>query len=71
MLEHSALLLTFIKLPIVIKIFVLSIIVWPFYTGFTVCGFYTKNIKLQNRLGVALFFTGYYLNQASGKRVSV
>ena len=29
--EHSAKLLTFIKLPFVIKIFVLSIIEWPFY----------------------------------------
>ena len=38
--EHSAILLTFIKLPFVIKIFVLSIFEWPFYTGFTVhsCG---------------------------------
>ena len=27
---------TFIKLPFVIKIFVLSIFEWPFYTGFTV-----------------------------------
>ena len=35
-LEHSAILLTFIKLPSVIKIFVLSIFEWPFYTGFTV-----------------------------------
>ena len=26
----------FIKLPFVIKIFVLSIYEWPFYTGFTV-----------------------------------
>ena len=34
--EHSAILLTFIKLPIFIKIFVLSIFEWPFYTGFTV-----------------------------------
>ena len=34
--EHSATLLTFIKLPFVIKIFVLSIFEWPFYTGFTV-----------------------------------
>ena len=34
---HSAILLTFIKLPFVIKIFVLSIFEWPFYTGFTVC----------------------------------
>ena len=31
-------LLTFIKLPFVIKSFVLSISVWPFYTGFTVIG---------------------------------
>ena len=34
--EHSAILLTFIKLPFVIGIFVLSIFEWPFYTGFTV-----------------------------------
>ena len=34
--EHSAILPTFIKLPIVIKIFVLSIFEWLFYTGFTV-----------------------------------
>ena len=34
--EHSAILLTFIKLPFVIKIFVLSNFEWPFYTGVTV-----------------------------------
>ena len=34
--EHSAILSTFIKLPFVIKIFVLSIFEWPLYTGFTV-----------------------------------
>ena len=34
--EHSAILLTFIKLPFVIKTFVLSIFEWLFYTGFTV-----------------------------------
>ena len=34
--EHSAILLTFIKLPFVIKIFVLSILGQPFYTGLTV-----------------------------------
>ena len=33
--EHSAILPTFIKLPLVIKIFVLSIVEWLFYTGFT------------------------------------
>ena len=34
--EHSAILLTFIKLLVVIKTIVLSIFEWPFYTGFTV-----------------------------------
>ena len=34
--EHSAILLTFIKLPFVIKIFVWSIFEWPLKTGFTV-----------------------------------
>ena len=34
--EHSAILLTFIKLPFFIKIFGLSIFECPFYTGFTV-----------------------------------
>ena len=33
---HSAILLTFIKLPFVIKIFVVSVFEWPFYTVFTV-----------------------------------
>ena len=34
--EHSAILSTFIKLPFVIKIFVLPIFERPFYTGFTI-----------------------------------
>ena len=34
--EHSAILLAFIKLPFVIKIFVLSIFEWSFNTGLTV-----------------------------------
>ena len=34
--EHSAILFTFIKQPFFIKIFVLSVFEWPFYTGFTV-----------------------------------
>ena len=39
--EHSAILSTYIKLPIVIKIFVLSNFEWPIYTDFTViCGDY-------------------------------
>ena len=35
-LEHSAILLTFINLPFVIKIFVLSFFEWSFYIGFNV-----------------------------------
>ena len=34
--EHSAILSTFIGLPIVLKTFVLSIFEWQFKTGFTV-----------------------------------
>ena len=34
--EHSAILSTYIKLPFVIKIFVLSIFEWPLKKGFTV-----------------------------------
>ena len=34
--EHSAILLTFIKLPFALKTFVLSIFEWPLKTGFTV-----------------------------------
>ena len=34
--EHSAILSSFIKLPFVIKTFVLSIFEWPLKTGFTV-----------------------------------
>ena len=34
-MEHSAILLTYIKLPFVINIFVLSIFESLFYTGFT------------------------------------
>ena len=34
--EHSAILSAFIKLPFVVKIFVLSTFEWRFYTGFTV-----------------------------------
>ena len=40
--EHSAIPLTFIKLPFVIKIFVLSIIEWPLKTVFTVNTMFKK-----------------------------
>ena len=41
--EHSAICMTFIKLSFVVKIVVLSIFEWPFYTGFTVSGFIEKD----------------------------
>ena len=42
--EHSAVLLTFLKLPFVIKIFVLSNFEWPLMTGLTVLnGVQTKD----------------------------
>ena len=40
--EHSAIPVAFIKLPIVIKTFVLSIFEWPFYTGFTLVSLTTS-----------------------------
>ena len=44
LLEHSAILSTFIKLPFVTKIFVFfSIFEWPCYTGFTVCAKYADS----------------------------
>ena len=46
--KHSALLSTFVKLPFVIKIFVLSIFEWPFYTRFTVCHKYQNGMCLPN-----------------------
>ena len=42
LLEHSAILLTFIKLPFVLKTFVLSIFEWSLKTGFTVVLFCCK-----------------------------
>ena len=51
------LLLTFIKLPFVIKTFVLSIFEWPFYTGFTVIldfsELFAKVVRRQQKSPVA------------------
>ena len=44
-LEHSAILLTFIELPFVIKIIVLYIFEWSFYTGFTVCSLLAARVQ--------------------------
>ena len=59
--EHSAILLTFIKLPIVIKIFVLSIFERLFYTGITVhvlssFVFGNKDTFIYIKVNFALFF---------------
>ena len=43
--EHSAILSTFIQLPIVFKTFVLSIFEWPLKTGLTV--YYLKSHRLE------------------------
>ena len=43
--EHSAILSTCIKLPVVIKIFVLSIFEWPLYTGFIVVNAWLDNSR--------------------------
>ena len=54
LLEHSAILLTFIKLPFVLKTFVLSIFEWPLKTGFTVVTDWYQNgvssVKLKNNI---------------------
>ena len=56
--DHSAIFLTFIKLPFVIKIPVLSIFKWPFYTGFTVC----KLLFLANGKAVVAFSFLFFLS---------
>ena len=48
--EHSAILSTFIKLPVVIKIFVLSIFEWSLKTGLTVLQIYTDNLLNNDNL---------------------
>ena len=47
--EHSAILLTCIKPPFVINIFVLSIFRWPFYTGFTVYCLFRRMMQREAR----------------------
>ena len=59
-LEHSAILLTFIKLPFAIKIFVSSFFEWPFYAGFTVpskCQTVWIQVRTDKMLGLTLMQT--------------
>ena len=56
--EHSAILLTFIKLQFVFKIFVFSIFEWLFYTGFTVLRLFSELlIGNYTQLSFVLLFT--------------
>ena len=56
--EHSVILSTFIKLPFVIKIIVLFIFEWPFYTDFTVIhiGPDTENIIISLPISLNICF---------------
>ena len=66
LLEYSAILLTFIKLPFVVKIFVLSIFEWPFYTDFTVCSNRGKVTTIKVKLQITP-----YLNKNSKGNVFI
>ena len=65
--EHSAILLTFIKLPFVIKIFGLTFFEWQFYTGYTVTALYHSQtqghvIKIVNlKLLLAILLITYLM----------
>ena len=63
--EHSAIPLTFIKLPFVIKIFVLSIFEWPFNTGFTVHDL--KDFLYVTGLDIAYISNGYVYHTRNDK----
>ena len=52
--EHSAIHLTFIKLPFVIKIFVLSILEWPLKAGFTVYSYHPQAMVQKEQLAEEL-----------------
>ena len=53
---HSSILSTFIKLPFVIKVFVLSILGWPFYICFTVVSLMDKFIIYSNKKDASDFY---------------
>ena len=61
--EHSAILSTFIKLPFVIKIIILSMFDWPFYACFTVvfyfctCAYLLFNMSHVNKRLVIKSYT--------------
>ena len=55
--EHSAILLTFIKLPFVLKTFVLSIFEWPLKTGSTA---FTVLINLLPKINMSSHEDGHH-----------
>ena len=65
--EHSAILSTFIKLPFVIKIFVLWIFECPFYTGFTVWENLTVLLKMPCKTGFDFCLTIWLFDGIFGK----
>ena len=68
-LMHSAILLTFIKLPSVIKIFVLSIFEWLFYTGFTVYRWcdVEEVMPFKTKIITTVFFFFFFLGGGGGE----
>ena len=68
--EHSALLLTFIKLPSVIKIFVLSFFEWPLKTGFTVFQRYYPEVALCSEKQIKKTITFIISTQTGDQRVA-
>ena len=70
--EHSAILLTFIKLPFSIKTFVLSIFKWPHKTGFTAVTFLrTKLPNFDLCIHILSFFFYQILMSVEYRLVSV
>ena len=57
---HKHPILTFIKLPFVVKFFVLSIFKWPFYTGFTALHVLFQHFDVNAQLSSG---TSYSINQ--------
>ena len=68
--EHSAILSTFIKLPYVIKIFVLSIFEWPLKTGFITVFICAENIWVffASSPYIQVHFRLYFFMEANNRR---
>ena len=69
--EHSAILTTFIKLPFVIKIFVLSIFEWPLKTGFTVSDKYQSHQMDLMHVSLCLWSHQQFRSYGDGSQLSL